>query len=530
MQLTLREHLTEDTSPTAPSTCNALRRPATASVFARFLQLGYLSRVTASTSAHVRILDRYALYDEIASGGMATVHVGRLLGPVGFSRTVAIKRLHPQYAKEPDFVSMFLDEARLAARIRHPNVVGTLDVVALDGELFLVMEYVHGESLARLMRAVRERGASVPIPIAAAILVDILEGLHAAHEATNDHGAPLGIVHRDVSPQNILVGTDGIARVLDFGVAKAAGRVQNTRDGQLKGKLGYMAPEQIAGSATRTTDVHAASVVLWEMLTGRRLYHAENELQTYANILAGTVKPPSAHNPNVGRDLDEVVLQGLKSNPEARFPSAREMARALLRTTGLASASDVGDWLQEIAGPDIRARAQKVAAIESTGSPPPLSSQESRESVFPSSPPVSMGLRRRLQRVPRRPLVVVPVVTTLAAILAVGIYLGISARGGAAQKYPPSAGDGHTANATSSPVRLAAPTQSAPTAWPPVVAPTAPPSAPSAFVSRVKPAQPPGLRAQRGATAVPATASPSAWPETVRPPDDDYSHVLDSRK
>jgi eukaryotic-like serine/threonine-protein kinase len=185
----------------------------------------------------VRVIGRYALYDVLASGGMATVHIGRLLGPVGFSRTVAIKRLHPRYAGDPEFVSMFLEEARLVARIRHPHVVPMLDVVATAGELFLVMEYVAGESLARLAHAAAERGERVPLRVSVAILSGLLQGLHAAHEAHDEHGQPLGIVHRDVSPQNVLVGSDGQARVLDFGIAKAAGRVQTTADGQVKGKL-----------------------------------------------------------------------------------------------------------------------------------------------------------------------------------------------------------------------------------------------------------------------------------------------------
>src|SRR5262245_3092434 len=179
-----------------------------------------------------RVVGRYALYGEIASGGMATVHFERLLGPVGFSRTVAIKRLHPQFAKDPEFVSMFLDEARLAARIRHPNVVATLDVVATKGELFLVMEYVQGESLSRLARAVMARGENLPPRIVASIMCGVLHGLHAAHEARDQRGEPLGIVHRDVSPQNVLVGIDGTARVVDFGVAKASGRHQSTRKGK----------------------------------------------------------------------------------------------------------------------------------------------------------------------------------------------------------------------------------------------------------------------------------------------------------
>ncbi|MCL2451049.1 MAG: serine/threonine protein kinase, partial [Polyangiaceae bacterium] len=275
----------------------------------------------------VRVLGRYALYDEIAAGGMATVHIGRLLGPVGFSRTVAIKRLHAQFAKDPEFVSMFLDEARLAARVRHPNVIGTLDVVALSGELFLVMEYVPGESFARLWRAARDSGRPIPVPTAVAIIVAVLEGLHAAHEATNDRGEPLGLVHRDVSPHNILVGTDGIARVLDFGVAKAAGRLQTTRDGQLKGKISYMAPEQVQGVVDRTTDVYAASVVLWEALTGHRLFFAENEARTLANVLYPKVDPPSRLARGVSATLDAIVLKGLSANPAHRYATAREMAR-----------------------------------------------------------------------------------------------------------------------------------------------------------------------------------------------------------
>src|SRR5580658_8038842 len=154
----------------------------------------------SGSMAHVsltgpRVVGRYALCGDIAAGGMATVHYGRLLGPAGFSRTVAIKRLHPAYAKDPEFVAMFLDEARLAARIRHPNVVPTLDVVAASGELFLVMDYVPGESLGRLVRTMHERTALVPTAVTVAIMAGVLQGLHAAHEARNEQGAPLGIVH-----------------------------------------------------------------------------------------------------------------------------------------------------------------------------------------------------------------------------------------------------------------------------------------------------------------------------------------------
>ncbi|HEV3191134.1 MAG TPA: protein kinase [Polyangiaceae bacterium] len=328
-----------------------------------------------------QVFGRYALYDEIAAGGMATVHIGRLLGPVGFSRTVAIKRLHPQFAKDPDFVSMFLDEARLAARIRHPNVIGTLDVVALQGELFLVMEYVPGESLARLWRATHESGRTIPLPIVSAILIGVLDGLHAAHEATDDQGQPLGIVHRDVSPHNILVGTDGVSRVLDFGVAKAAGRLQSTHNGQLKGKISYMAPEQVQGTVDRTSDVYSASVVLWEALTGKRLFFAETQAKTLANVLYPKVERPSRHSPSISPELDALVLRGLDPNPAGRFRSAREMGRALQKLVPTATAYDVGDWVESTAGRTIATRATRVAMIArsspSDSGPRPMQSDSS---------------------------------------------------------------------------------------------------------------------------------------------------------
>ena len=330
------------------------------------------------SSKPVRIVGRYALYDAIAAGGMATVHYGRLLGPVGFSRTVAIKRLHAQYARDPEFAAMFLDEARLAARIRHPNVVPTLDVVATDGELFLVMEYVPGESFARLMRTASRLGTVVPPRIVIAVVCGLLRGLHAAHEATNERGEPLGIVHRDVSPPNILVGSDGQSRVLDFGVAKAAGRLQTTRDGVLKGKLAFMAPEQLRGKAVdRRTDIFAASAVFWEGLTGRRLFHGDNEGEVIARVMEGTVPPPSSVIPaeqtnaeslRVVRALDPIVLKGLATRPEDRYDTARAMAVAIEREVTPAGVSEVGDWVEQIAKDVLVTRAQAVADIESSSS------------------------------------------------------------------------------------------------------------------------------------------------------------------
>jgi len=340
---------------------------------------------------NVRVVGRYALYGAIAAGGMASVHLGRLLGPVGFSRTVAIKRLHAQYAADPEFVSMFLDEARLAARIRHPNVVPTLDVVATGGELFLVMEYVAGESIARLARAMKQREQTVPVRIVSAVMAGVLHGLHAAHEAKDERGHPLGIVHRDMSPQNVRIGTDGVARVLDLGVAKAAGRMQTTREGQIKGKLAYMPPEQFRDAAvSRQTDIYAAGVVLWELLAGQRLFGGENEGAIVAKVLAGQIQRPSmALMTGVGKArtltdkalrtmeaLDETVMRAVSMAPSSRFSTAREMALEIEAKAPPATASEVADWIEGVARDVLDTRAAMVAEIESSTS---LALPEGRE-------------------------------------------------------------------------------------------------------------------------------------------------------
>lgn len=317
-----------------------------------------------------RIIGRYALYDEIASGGMATVHFGRLVGLAGFSRTVAIKRLHPQFSKSPDFVAMFLDEARLAARVQHPNVVATLDIVALQDELFLVMEYVQGESLSKLMKLLSSRGERLPVPIVASIASGMLHGLHAAHEATSDRGEPLGIVHRDVSPQNVIVGVDGLARVVDFGVAKAADRLYTTEgSGRLKGKLSYMAPEQVQSQAvSRQTDVYAAGIVLWEMLTGQRLLSGQTEAEVMLKALGVVVEPPSSLVPGVPKAFDPIALRALARNPSERYATARDMALEIEKLQPVAMASEVGTWLQSVAGPILSTRAELLARIEGDSS------------------------------------------------------------------------------------------------------------------------------------------------------------------
>jgi serine/threonine-protein kinase len=337
------------------------------------------------TATESRVIGRYLLCDPIASGGMATVHLGRLVGPAGFSRTVAIKRLHPHFARDPEFVAMFLDEARLAARIRHPNVVSTLDVVVLQGELFVVMDYVHGEALSRIARSA---GGPIPPAIAASIISGVLYGLHAAHEARTDEGAPLHIVHRDVSPQNVLVGADGIPRVVDFGVAKAVGRLQTTREGALKGKISYMSPEQIgSGAVDRRTDVYAASVVLWEMLAGRRLFHADSEVQVLQQVVQGNIERPSKYA-SVPPELDALVMKGLSRKPEDRFATAYDMAERIQRIA-FATPGQVSAFIQTTCGQVIEQRARKVAEVESSPAVIPADADDDAETVARDGPPLA---------------------------------------------------------------------------------------------------------------------------------------------
>ncbi len=323
---------------------------------------------------------RYALYGPIASGGMATVHFGRQLGAAGFARTVAIKRLRGEFLESHEFISTLLDEARLASRIRHPNVVATLDMVTADDEVFLVMEYVAGESLSRLLNRLHTKRKRAAPKVATGILCGVLHALHAAHEATDERGDPMRIVHRDVSPQNVLVEVDGLARILDFGIAKGKGRLQTTRAGQLKGKVGYMAPEQILGEEPdRRSDVYAAAVVLWEVLTGRRLFPTHDNMGDNFNlipkILEADIDPPSevADSPRV---LDGIVMRGLNRHRDARYDTAREFAVALEDSIGVATNRQIGEWVESVVATELAERARQVQELEAHGRGPDRRSAE----------------------------------------------------------------------------------------------------------------------------------------------------------
>ncbi|MEJ7729765.1 MAG: serine/threonine-protein kinase [Polyangiaceae bacterium] len=297
--------------------------------------------------------DRLGNYEpllDLASGGMGTVHIARQVGAAGFERLVVLKRVHRRFVKDEAFRDMFVDEARVASLIRHPNVVPVIDVVEDKGEIFLVMEYVESLSLGMLAAAARKAGEPLPVPVVARIVSDVLAGLTAAHDATDMQGRTLDVVHRDVSPQNVVVGVDGQSRLIDFGIAKAARRLTQTTGGVLKGKLGYMAPEQLKQlPVDRRADVFATGVVLFEALTGRRPFPDDDEDVRLA-LLLGDVPDPSSLSPDVPEKLDAVVQYALARERDDRFQTAAAFQQALETAVPPAPPREVARFVERWGG------------------------------------------------------------------------------------------------------------------------------------------------------------------------------------
>jgi serine/threonine protein kinase len=308
---------------------------------------------------------RYELFEPFGKGGMATVHLGKLFASGGFQRVVAIKVPHAQFVSDQDFRAMFLDEARIVARIQNPHVVATLDVIEQDKTLYQVMEYANGPPLSDILKTLRGRSEQVPIPIALAIMVDALEGLHAAHEAADDDGHALDVVHRDVSPHNILVTSDGVAKVIDFGIAAAVGKLHHTRPGDVKGKASYMAPEQVEGRPVdRRADVYAAGVVLYETLTGTRPFSGNDFAAIALMHMLHAAPDPRALRPEISEELAAVIARALEKKPQHRFATARAMADALLALPSARVAPrEVAAWLDDVEGEFFTQRRALVAAL-----------------------------------------------------------------------------------------------------------------------------------------------------------------------
>jgi eukaryotic-like serine/threonine-protein kinase len=311
---------------------------------------------------------KYELLLPIGTGGMATVYLARSTGVGGFERDVALKLVHAHLRTDEDSKLQLLEEAKLAARIRHPNVVPVMEVDEDPLGLFLVMDYVEGDTLSGLSRLCRLAGKTLPLSLIGRILNDALLGLHAAHELTDSSGRPLNLVHRDFSPQNILVSVQGMTRLADFGVAKAANRAVRTKTGLIKGKISYMSPEQARGQAIdRRCDVWAAGVVAWELIAGRRMHRSDDDVATLLSIV--TEDPPTLRSvlPDVPKALDDAVAWALTPDTAKRCPTAEDLRRAISKAVeehgGIADTHELARFVQQLFGPKLSERRASASEV-----------------------------------------------------------------------------------------------------------------------------------------------------------------------
>lgn len=297
----------------------------------------------------------HELIRRLGAGGMAEVLLTRKTGPSGFSKQMALKRMLPEFATDRRLVQMFIQEARVAARVNHPNVVQIFELLDSDGQWFIAMEYIDGIDLSALIRMARGANVSIPLPLVLRIAGDICAGLQAAHTATGDSGEPLGIVHRDISPHNILIAKSGISKVADFGVSKAADQLRKTRTGELKGKLVYMAPEQVdstLGGTDARTDIFAVGLTLYEMLTFQRPLKRDSEVVSLTAVIRADIKDLREVRPDLPVDLCAVVMRCLQRLPSERFTTAAELQRSLEKVASdhswVASPTTYSDFVSQL--------------------------------------------------------------------------------------------------------------------------------------------------------------------------------------
>lgn len=345
-------------------------------------------------------LGRYELLTPIAQGGMAAVWAARLSGSHGFRKTVALKTMLPSLSEDPQFERMFLAEARLAMRMHHPNVVDILDLGELDGLLFLVMEWIDGEPLSALIKHVeQDKQGTIPLRLAAQIALKACMGLNAAHLVADDDDRPVGIVHRDVSPQNIMVSYDGQVKVVDFGVAKSLTEGGMTATGQFKGKVPYMAPEQAeGGNVDARTDIFAMGTLMYRMMSGVHPFRADNDLATLKNILMHEARPLRDIAPQVPESVASVVFRCLQRDPAARYPTMQHVVDALEATIGdigpIATESEVATLMKSSLGQ--RRETRRVAmrdAARSLGWATATSESNPRMSLSMASSLAALGSR-----------------------------------------------------------------------------------------------------------------------------------------
>ena len=372
---------------------------------------------------------RYTLLAKIAVGGMAEIWLARQAGPRGFEKVVVIKRIIDSYSHDPEFVEMFLDEARIAAQLNHANIVQILDLGEHRSAWYIAMESLAGENVAVLMRAARKQSYQLPLPVVIKIIAMAAEGLSHAHDRSGPDGKPLNVVHRDVSPQNIVVTYDGQVKVVDFGIAKAASRGFNTAVGKVRGKFSYMAPEQAQGAPLDArADIFALGVVAYEVATGARLFKSDDPASVLNMVLAPEPIPlASEKNPDVPEDLAQVLAKALERRREDRYQTAQAFGRALdgwLARQGMPGSSEIAAQMQSIFASRIKSRSQLIESASRGELTPSGASHALRADTGPSMPSVQLAEVRQPApaRAQRRPGLVVGAVVALA-VLAGGGYL-----------------------------------------------------------------------------------------------------------
>ncbi|HEX8790021.1 MAG TPA: serine/threonine-protein kinase [Polyangiaceae bacterium] len=337
-------------------------------------------------------LGAYELLLELAAGGMATVHLGRAVDRRQGPPLVAIKRPHRHLQGDKTFLTMLVDEARLASSIDHSNVVKVRELGFDGGMPFIVMDYVEGTSLAELRRELSAIGRAIDVRVAVRIALDALAGLHAAHELKDDNGKPLHIIHRDVSPHNVLIGCDGRSHITDFGIAKAEDRIQVTRTHEVKGKLAYLAPERIDKRriCTVQSDVFSMAVVLWESFAGRRLFRGEEAVDILQEVMTAHIPTPKQIGVQIPQALDDVIARALSRDLETRYATAADFAEAIERAAGpeqIGTYADVARLMEAIFGPRMALRQEQVRATIGAGELTELL----RESGLPSRERISFA-------------------------------------------------------------------------------------------------------------------------------------------
>jgi serine/threonine-protein kinase len=385
-----------------------------------------------------RKVGRYALLAKIATGGMAEIHLARQEGLKGFEKVVVIKKILNSFANDPEFVEMFLDEARIAAQLSHPNIVQIFDLGQEAGSYYIAMEYLAGESLANVVRAGAAARGPLPLTYAARLVANAAEGLAYAHTHRSVTGAPLEIVHRDISPQNLIVTYDGIVKVVDFGIAKAANRVSITEAGKLKGKLSYMSPEQARGDKLDGgADIFSLAVVFYELVTKRRFAPVDDPVKMLAFLTTSITPMPRARaaSPHVPAELDSIIARALERDRAKRYPTARAFQFALeewLRTQDDSpGTAELGSYMQGLFAERIAARRRFLDAAR-LGQPIPSTEvpaiENDTERSMPGATPVGPAV------LPRKLVVSLAVVAGLG-LLGGGIWVG--SRGGSSPTPPP---------------------------------------------------------------------------------------------